>query len=423
MSGIHTPPNGTVYYSDFELSNLNSKVTDSKSSNTCIYVTIEIPVPCGSGHYFRSTCRGSNVGRRWPGSYTTRESLCFNSSGGGSETKSDSPLDMENGFGGGGGGSGGGGLPAPKDTNNNSDSSANLEDMADFVEFKVNGLIKNLKLNTNQAKWVGNNIKESLDIYDYVAKENNWSIEAKDFAKIAIEALMDDDEVDFKNEIIFSKEFKQTKAYCVIKLLTNSNNNLFQDLISQFTSNNSKKMLRFLYEPLYTPSGVNDMTTEANTSPPDPLGVTTIRFNSNTNSANTNSLNIASTILHEAIHAELFRIVEGNNNVPEPLTQELYTFMTDLLDFFENNGNSQFITANAQHTFMTHNYVGAIAKAIRALDNNTHPIENYMSFGWEGLSQIGIVTQPRLVTTTEINNYYILADIPLNDNHNLSCDE
>lgn len=247
--------------------------------------------------------------------------------------------------------------------------------------------------------------------------------ENESFVKAAIEALVNDGEVDFNNELIFTNAFIQTKAFCVIKLLSSSNNNLFKDVTSQFTSNNSKNKLRFTHEPIIQSNGTNNTTTVANTSPPDSFGIITIRFNSNTNSANANSLEIASTILHEAIHAELFRIVLGNNDVPEPLPQYLYDYMVGLLEYFEENGSPDFINSSAQHSFMAYNYVEAIAKAIKNFDNNTHPLENYMSFGWEGLSQIGIATQPPLVTMQEINNYYALAQIPLTDNHKLACDE
>lgn len=96
--------------------------------------------------------------------------------------------------------------------------------------------------------------------------------------------------------------------------------------------------------------------------------------------------------------------------------------MVKLLDYYENNGNPKFITANAQHAFMANNHVGAIAKAVRNFDNNTHSIEHYMVFGWEGLYEIGRLALPPLITKIEMTNYYNLADIPLNDSHILICD-
>lgn len=179
-----------------------------------------------------------------------------------------------------------------------------------------------LELTNLQKYWLEKieNQWAKIKIENYL-KKHTFSTEfniAKLFAQQAIVAWIKnkDSEVDFVNKIIYSHAFMKTKAYCVIKLLTSSNNNLFADVTSQFTNNKAKSRLIFDYVSLTDKYGTLDKTTDANTSPPDPLGGITIRFNSNTNSANDNSLNIAATILHESIHAELFRIVNGNNNVP-----------------------------------------------------------------------------------------------------------
>lgn len=257
----------------------------------------------------------------------------------------------------------------------------------------------------------------------YLMDNNNNSCEANSFISEGLDTIDEGGELDLENEIIFSNDFKQTRAYCVVKLLTDSNNNLFQDVVSTFIGDNAKSRIRFLYEPLYLTNGGDDTTTEANTSPPDPLGVITIRFNSFTNSAFANSLEIATSILHESIHANLFRIVEGKNDVPNLLSDYQYQYIVDLLEYYENNNSPMFITSNAQHTFMANFHVGNIAQAIRELDDNLYSEDHYKSFGWEGLSQIGTATNPPLVTNAELSNYTNLASIPLNDDHNLSCDE
>jgi hypothetical protein len=72
---------------------------------------------------------------------------------------------------------------------------------------------------------------------------------------------------------------------------------------------------------------------------------------------------------------------------------------------------------------MVYNHVQPIANAIRELDNNTYSIDYYMAFGWEGLDQIGKITNPPLITQMQMNDYINLQQIPLNDNINQSCDE
>ncbi|WP_396602380.1 hypothetical protein [Algibacter sp. R77976] len=72
---------------------------------------------------------------------------------------------------------------------------------------------------------------------------------------------------------------------------------------------------------------------------------------------------------------------------------------------------------------MVHNHVQPLANAIRELDNNTYPIDYYMAFAWEGLDQVGKITNPVLITQSQMNNYISLQQIPLNDNIKQSCDE
>ena len=253
--------------------------------------------------------------------------------------------------------------------------------------------------------------------------QNNSNCEAIDFLLLAIEAHQDGGEVDFGNKVIYSQEFKQTKAYCVIKLLTETNNNLFHDVISTFTSNRVKNKIKFHYGPIFMPQGSNDTTTEANTSEPDSTGLITITFNSFTNSAFENSLSIATNIFHESIHANLFRIVgEGNNGI-NPLPDWQFEYLTNLLNYYEQNGSPMFINSNAQHTFMANFHVGKITTAVRQLDGNLYTDDHYKAFGWTGLSDIGRASTPPLVTNADLANYNNLASLPLNDNHNLSCDE
>ena len=208
LKGIHNPPKGKIYYSDFDTANLASKSTTAKSTGSCNYITITIIAPCGCGHYYRSQCNGCSYGNQYPTSYTTSQLVC--DSGGGSDNDFGGPLDTDNGNEGGFGGGGGGG-PSPSDSNNNSETQANLEDMAEFVEFKINKLITQLELNDSQVQWItnDNNVQKALNIYDYVAKENSWSIDAKKFAKQAVEALMNNGEVDFDDRLIYDSSLDQ----------------------------------------------------------------------------------------------------------------------------------------------------------------------------------------------------------------------
>ena len=248
------------------------------------------------------------------------------------------------------------------------------------------------------------------------------------FIELAIEALdgdgADDGEVDFEEQIVFTNSFKQTKAYCVFNALLESNNNLFRNTISQFSSNDSSIPLIFDHGPIQYLNGngelVNDNTTEANTHFDEEIEIAVITFNSNTNSVNDNTLNIAGTLLHEGIHAELFGIIQTNNNLPNPISDNQYQYMLNLLEYFENNNSPMFINSNAQHTFMIHNHVTKIAETVRSFDNNQYTLEHYMAFGWEGLTGIGIPSN--IITSEDEENYNNLAEIPKTDSNETPCD-
>ncbi len=99
------------------------------------------------------------------------------------------------------------------------------------------------------------------------------------------------------------------------------------------------------------------------------------------------ALEYASLILHEGIHAEIFRAVETytsellNPNDWERLGQLYRNYLAD------NGNNTE--TTEAQHRFMTERYVIPLAEAIWKLDNKRYPLDDYMKFGWDGLERYG----------------------------------
>lgn len=183
-TGIVTKPEGKVYYSSFDLSSLGAKNHTTKSSSTCQYVTISLVSPCPCDGHISLPCYC------WqnPQSFNSLQYICDSS--GGSDDESGSPMDTDGGSGGGGGD---GGFPSesPNDSNDNSETQANIESMAEFIEFKINKIITRLELNSNEVEWLSDNIEKALDIYDYVAFENAWSDKAQEFAKEIIQSHMD----------------------------------------------------------------------------------------------------------------------------------------------------------------------------------------------------------------------------------------
>tara|TARA_R110002167_G_scaffold230458_2_gene435672 strand:- start:1017 stop:1820 length:804 start_codon:yes stop_codon:yes gene_type:complete len=264
-----------------------------------------------------------------------------------------------------------------------------------------------------QLQWLEKNETLGMDIARFF-KQNNNSVVAKAFGKLAIEAWIAGGDVDFQNKIIKDSTFVGTKADCVYELLSSTNNNLFKNVLSTFTNGKAQFELKFRIGEV--PDGADGSTTFDNNT-----GIITITFPQIINAKS--SIEIASIILHEGIHGELRRIYEGKNQVSEPLPNNQYEYLVDLWDYFRGISPPSKVSNNASHTYMVHNHVLPIANAVREFDNNTYGIDYYMWFGWQGLSDIGKITYPQLLTSSQETNYINLQQIPINDSIKQSCDE
>ena len=126
---------------------------------------------------------------------------------------------------------------------------------------------------------------------------------------------------------------------------------------------------------------------------------------------NISSLNAAASLLHEGIHAELFRFVDqAHNGEVDSNDRERLLF---LYGFYKQLGwDDVDIPGQAQHDYMAENYVEPIARAIRELDNNRYPLNYYMGFGWDGLRGYGY---QGILSDEESDEFYRLQDI-VNEN-------
>lgn len=95
---------------------------------------------------------------------------------------------------------------------------------------------------------------------------------------------------------------------------------------------------------------------------------------------------MATTLLHEGIHAEIFKYVNDHQGDidPEDRTNLLYYYF-----YYKSDNSNSLETIYAQHQYMADNYIIPIAKTIRLLDNNRYDLEFYLAFAWEGLIKYG----------------------------------
>ncbi|MEO8933095.1 MAG: hypothetical protein ABI295_02215 [Xanthomarina sp.] len=134
------------------------------------------------------------------------------------------------------------------------------------------------------------------------------------------------------------------------------------------------------------------------------------------------SLEIAAILLHEGIHAELRRIYEGNNLVPNPLSTQQFNYLVSLCDYYRGESPASLVSNNASHTFMVYNHLQPLANAIMKFDNNAYNLDHYMWFASEGLSIIGKLTLPPFLTLEDQAIYFNLHHISLNDDQKQICE-
>lgn len=168
-------------------------------------------------------------------------------------------------------------------------------------------------------------------------------------------------------------------AKCAFELLVETNGYLFQETIASFGVEGSPYDLEFIHGSCGSNGG------EACTDPSylDSHNTLVIKIDDNTLSV----LEMAANLLHEGIHAEIFRYVHENGGVVDPNDRiNLYNHYRDLM---VEAGVYDANMAQAQHQHMADMYIYPIANAIKELDGHRFPVEKYLPFAWSGLEPYG----------------------------------
>lgn len=110
-----------------------------------------------------------------------------------------------------------------------------------------------------------------------------------------------------------------------------------------------------------------------------------IEIQLNGNNLQRPNLSIARTLIHEVIHAEMFRKlleIANNNGEIDPTNLRLClenSNYTGMFDYYERYGQNKF-----QHEQMAQHYIETIVSILK-LFNNSYPEHIYESLAWEGL--------------------------------------
>jgi len=235
---------------------------------------------------------------------------------------------------------------------------------------KADYLARELGLSIDEERWLGTKFDASLAMYDYVLNGGS-----KGFAREAVLSLREGGEVDFEEELIFDSSFVQSRAYCVYNFIKSVNGNLFRKTIRNFIDNKEYR-LKFVVEPIsrYAAIGYtdgNDIDKGLITIYLDEHHVSTAR-----------PLTLAGDILHEGIHAEIFRFVHSQDPTVDPKDRaRVHQLLERYKPYSEGVGLPH-------HVYMKEDYINPMAEALRQIDGNRFPADHYLHLAWEGIADV-----------------------------------
>lgn len=165
------------------------------------------------------------------------------------------------------------------------------------------------------------------------------------------------------------------KEKCAYKALVDANGNLFNETIGTFGVEGSRYDLTFIYGECERGEACTDASDINN-------GNLTIKIDDR----GLDVLEYAALLLHEGIHAEIYRYVHENGGNIDP--NERINLYDKYKQYKIENGSLE-DTEHAHHQHMADRFVYPIARAIRELDGFRYPVEQYLGFGWDGLRSYG----------------------------------
>lgn len=265
-------------------------------------------------------------------------------------------------------------------------------------------------------------------INDYL-QNNGCNDETMTVANEIIGECQNDGEFD-DEEILKAVNFKGTKADCVYKKLKNSSNG-FKAMIKKFEESFPVAHLKFETDPT-----MSSNSKKAYTNPPENY-IIDIVINGNAikdaSYQKRPNLLVAKTIIHEVIHAEMFRkllsLAQVNGEIDVPNIQNMLQQgdYPGMLDYYVRHGNS--INSNWQHAQMAAHYRTTIARALQEFDtgmpvpDNVVPQQIYLDLSWEGLNHSIIPAWQDLTTPEEKARIDQAIDDYINAYPNQNCTE
>jgi hypothetical protein len=264
-------------------------------------------------------------------------------------------------------------------------------------------------------------------MYNYLIGEKECSDEAKVFTDLALEAWLEDGEVDFDEEIIKDKSFENNQRLNCVYNKFKETDNTISNYLENFLGERPVAHLKLTADTNFQTNFPDNPNAGAATSPPQDY-IIEITFNTDPNSEgaaqNMPTIVLASDLIHEMLHAEIFRKLLSVAQQPEiPWSEDfIESHRNDFPTLMEyycrwHYGNPTQPAATAQHQLIADYYRTMIKSALKDFDNNSHTESFYEMLSWSGL--VGTVAWNNL---GGLQNQYInqFNDIVENETHECS---
>lgn len=350
-----------VQLDQVEIKEFNPTQSSGGGGTNCYYETITIQYSCTgtNKHPYGSKC---NCGIKWvctpPREEFIQLKVCEGNNTGVSGTWNNNTSNITS-------DGGGGGISS---SNSNGISTFTYEN----PEGAVNLIASKLSLNQSQIAFLNDSEGELVSgILNLLGtnKSENFAIEV-------IKAKMEkpDTEINFEEQIINQLKEKEKCAYEKMTSL-----NLFKSTINKFENNDNYNLTL----KSWTKNACNSTSDDGCTDASDLINGNITIYIQNPGRG---TLDVAAMILHEGIHAEIFKYVDEYKKGLDPSDR------ANLLNYYfqyKAQNDNTLLTSTAQHQHMADKYIRPIAEALRQLDKNKYPLNDYMGLAWDGLRRYG----------------------------------
>jgi len=205
---------------------------------------------------------------------------------------------------------------------------------------------------------------------------------------------------------IDTQGLKKNKCANSVYISLKSKVGLFKNLLGNFDDNNSILNLSFFIKDIPAPPGFITMGhTDFSNIKNGYISITL-----NPNGLGSTNLGIATTFIHEMIHAKMIRDLvnagwDGNTSLKEINPENLPTLLKAYQEYKFKYDKGE----DAQHKFMSEYYIPLMVTALGQFDGNKHDKADYENLAWTGLQNTDAyraLSQAKKNKITEANNTF-----------------